>query len=251
MSVRLARISRLPWSVLATLLLSALATTALAPVSALTSVAAANYGTRQANLATTPVSPATTKPVVAKPDTKPYWSDLTETQKVALAPLAADWRGIDIFRKKKWLEIASRYPAMKPAEQQRLQQRMREWAKLSPDERRVAREIYTRTKTLGADEKSAQWLEYQQLPEAEKHRLSSDLAAKRRVANLPTAPMVSKPTVATKPSEIPVLAKPSPTKPVPMLPPATPTAVAPLPAEVVPVAPPVSVPAPQPIPMIN
>ncbi len=250
MSARFAKISGWHWVALGTLLLSAIAiaatavpqVTAQVPVVA-RAVSAAPAAMQPATPSTVPVAaPAVVKPVSAKFGTKPFWSDLTETQKAALAPLAADWPGIDVFRKKKWIEIASRFPSMKPAEQHRLQERMRVWAKLSPDERRVAREIYTRTKTLGSSEKSAQWLEYQQLPEAEKHRLASDLAAKKRVANLPTSPAVLKPPAAVKPSEIPALAKP-----MLVLPPAAPAVIAPLPAEPVPVAPP----APQPIPMIN
>jgi len=54
---------------------------------------------------------------------------------------------------------------MKPQEQQRLQMRMQEWAKLTPEQRRVAREKYKTIKKLPPDKREqvkAQWQQYQQ-----------------------------------------------------------------------------------------
>ena len=168
---------------------------------------------------TLPTSPAkppsSVAPVAAaKVEVRPTWSELTEAQRIALAPLQSEWSTIDTFRKKKWLQISSRFATMKPDEQQRLQEKMRSWAKLSPDERRRAREVYSRTKSLDAEQKSAEWQQYQQLSDSEKNQLSKDIAAKKHVANLPTAsktPLIKPPkvldvpvtksgTVATKPS---------------------------------------------------
>ena len=69
-----------------------------------------------------------------------------------LAPLQPEWGQLDTLRRKKWVSIADRYPTMKPAEQQRLQKRMQEWAKLTPDERRAAREKYQSLKKAPASE---------------------------------------------------------------------------------------------------
>ena len=63
---------------------------------------------------------------------QPAWSQLTTQQKIILAPLANEWEGMENVRKKKWLGIADRYPSMKPDEQLRTQERMREWARLTP-----------------------------------------------------------------------------------------------------------------------
>ncbi len=139
----------------------------------------------------------------SKAEARPLWSELTETQRLALAPLESEWSKIDTFRKKKWLQISSRFTSMKPDEQQRLQEKMRVWAKLSPDERRHAREVYSRTKSLDAEQKSAQWQQYQQLPDTEKMRLSKDITAKKHVANLPTtaaAPLIKPPKVLEAPA---------------------------------------------------
>ena len=137
-----------------------------------------------------------------KAESHPFWVELTPAQRIALSPLESEWSKIDAFRKKKWLEISSRYASMKPDEQQRLQEKMRIWAKLSPEQRRHAREVYSRTKSLDAEQKSAEWQQYQKLPENEKKRLAKDIAAKKHVANLPTvpaAPIIKPPKVLASP----------------------------------------------------
>ena len=116
---------------------------------------------------------------------KPLWKELSRPQQVALEPLTGEWDAMDTVRKAKWLEIANRYGSMKPDEQQRLHKRMRDWLKLTPEERRVARENYTLTKQLGKSDKSAQWEQYQQLPEEQKRKLAAEAASKKQVTNLP------------------------------------------------------------------
>lgn len=167
--------------------------------------------------------PVTTQPVISEatpplaklaaksiePDTRPRWNELTPIQQNALAPLAAEWNKIEVFRKKKWLEIGNRYVNMSAEEQSRMQERMREWAKLTPDERRVAREIYTRTKKLDASQKSAQWQEYQQLPEDQKKKLAESTPAKKHVSNLPMLSAGSKPATVPKQFEKAVAEQPA------------------------------------------
>ena len=65
------------------------------------------------------------------------WKRLSATQRSALAPLEREWSGLDAARQLKWLEIAERFPAMSPDERARMQQRMAEWAKLSPGKQRA------------------------------------------------------------------------------------------------------------------
>ena len=113
------------------------------------------------------------------------WNDLSPAQQVALDPLKTEWDRMEAIRKQKWLEIANRYSSMKADEQQRVQERMRAWLKLTPEERRLARENYTLSKKIGKDQKSAQWEQYQQLPEEEKRKLAADAANKKQVTNLP------------------------------------------------------------------
>lgn len=115
----------------------------------------------------------------------PRWSDLPPAQRQALAPLESEWDQLDAYRKGKWLAIGERYAAMKPDEQQRLQERMRDWVQLTPEQRRRARERYAQAKRLDREQKSAQWEQYQQLPEEQRQKLAEDNARRKRVANLP------------------------------------------------------------------
>lgn len=120
----------------------------------------------------------------------PSWKELKPAQQQALSPLVAEWDKLDANHKSKWLEIARKFETMKPDEQIRIQERMRAWVALTPDQRRVARESYARTKKLNTDQKSAQWEQYQQLPDEQKKKLAAE-AAKNKVASLP--PTHSKP----------------------------------------------------------
>lgn len=96
---------------------------------------------------------------------RPAWSELTPAQQRVLAPLEPEWEQFDTTRRGKWVSIADRYPMMKPAQQERLQTRMQEWAKLTPEERRAARERY---RSLGQqppqkrEEVKRRWEEYEQ-----------------------------------------------------------------------------------------
>ncbi|MFZ6687066.1 DUF3106 domain-containing protein [Undibacterium sp. SXout11W] len=137
----------------------------------------------------TPASAAATPAKLLVPPTtanqaKPHWSALSPAQQQALAPLVAEWPLMPETRKKKWLEIATRYAAMKPDEQQRLQERMRDWVKLTPEQRASARENYAHATQLDPERKSAQWEQYQQLSAEEKKRLADEHEKKKRLTNL-------------------------------------------------------------------
>ena len=186
-----------------------------------------------------PASKAVTasKPVVPKPVDKPLWLQLSKPQQVALEPLAAEWDKMEGVRKQKWLDIANRFASMKPDEQQRVHERMRDWVKLTPDERRVARENYARTKKIEPAQKSAQWEQYQHLPEEQKKKLAAEAQVKKQVTNLPAASQTHvKPITPIKnnkltPSASATMVTPAPlvTTPVPA-PVATPAASVPAPA---------------------
>lgn len=107
----------------------------------------------------------------------PTWSELSPEQQQALSPLAGEWNTLDAQRRSKWLGIAKRYPAMTPVEQKRVQGRMSDWVKLTPDQRRDAREQYRKIGKLPAAKRevvSQQWEEYQQLPPEVKKNLAAE-----------------------------------------------------------------------------
>lgn len=161
--------------------------------------------------------PAPAAPAVkaAAAAAKPLWKELSRPQQVALEPLQGEWDQMDGLRKQKWLEIANRYGSMKPDEQLRVHERMRAWLKLTPEERRVARENYTLSKKLDKGQKSAQWEQYQQLPDEEKRKLAADAATKKHVTNLPPKSQ-PKAIAPVKPAPAPVTNPPPGTPPAPV-----------------------------------
>lgn len=140
--------------------------------------------------ATTPPPAAAAAPKAAVPaapgSTKNSpWHKLTRAQQTALQPLAGEWDRLDAPRRQKWLDIANRYASMKPGEQARVQERMRDWVKLTPEQRRQVRENYTRSKRIDPGQKSAQWQQYQQLSDEEKQKLAAEAAAKKPLNRIP------------------------------------------------------------------
>jgi hypothetical protein len=122
-----------------------------------------------------------------KPAAKPIWNELKPSQQHALAPLADEWNTLPASQKKKWLAISARFPSLSDGQQHRLQERMRDWVALTPEQRRVARESYSLTKKLGPNQKAAEWQQYQQLSDEQKNRLADDAARKKSITNLPPA----------------------------------------------------------------
>jgi Protein of unknown function (DUF3106) len=111
--------------------------------------------------------------------------------------MEADWAGMESTRKAKWLEVAARFPSMPAEEQQRIQQRMVDWARLTPAERGRARLSFQESKQIPREEKQARWEAYQALPEGERLALvqRGKGADRAPAAHAPasTAPGASKP----------------------------------------------------------
>ena len=144
-----------------------------------------------------PSAPVKAAPVKALD--KPLWATLSPAQKVALEPLVGEWDKMEGVRKQKWLDIANRFSSMKPDEQARVHEKMREWVKMTPEQRRLVRENYTRAKKIDPTQKSEQWEKYQQLPDEEKQKLAAEAAAarsKKQLTNLPPPAQAGAKTVA-------------------------------------------------------
>jgi hypothetical protein len=116
---------------------------------------------------------------------QPSWIDLSAEQKVILSPLADEWNAMEDQSKKKWLGIAQRFSSMTPNEKNRIQNRMKEWARLSPQERKLARDSFTSIQKAPQEYRSdmketikQQWQQYLELPESEKERLRNESARK-------------------------------------------------------------------------
>src|SRR4051794_12046818 len=116
------------------------------------------------------------KAASAKSNVRPAWAELTAEQQQVLAPLKVDWDTLEPERRLKWVAIAKRYPRMKMVEQERVQRRMQAWVRLTPEQRRVARENYKQLAKAAprqAPKKnlSQAWAEYQALSPYERQSL--------------------------------------------------------------------------------
>ena len=113
----------------------------------------------------------------ASSEVRPRWQELSGVQREALKPLEREWPGIDRERKRKWLVIAGKFNSMSPQEQVRIQARMADWARLSPQERGVARQQFQTAKRVAPTDRNSQWEAYQALAPDEKRQLAARASA--------------------------------------------------------------------------
>lgn len=118
----------------------------------------------------------------------PAWTALKPQQQQILAPLQKDWSALDAGRKEKWLEIATRYPAMPADQQARMQQRMAEWARMTPEQRGQARVNFQQAQTVPPPNRQAQWEAYQALPKERREALARQGAASTPSVARPATP---------------------------------------------------------------
>lgn len=113
------------------------------------------------------------------------WAALTPAQQKALQPLSRDWGSIEAPRRAKWLEVASKFPAMPKDEQVRVQARMADWARMTPAERSRARLQFQEVKQVPPDERQAKWEAYQALPQEKRNALAQTAKHSAKAASAP------------------------------------------------------------------
>lgn len=113
------------------------------------------------------------------------WSQLSASQRKALAPLASQWASLAPSSRVKWVEVARRFDQLAPAEQARLQQRMSSWAALPSDQRGEARLRYQQSRQLPADQRQQKWQAYQALSSEEKQDLGRQAQRRSKPVMLP------------------------------------------------------------------
>lgn len=140
------------------------------------------------------------------------WQSLTLAQRDALSPLEKDWSRIDPARQQKWLEVASRFPSMAVEERERIQRRMADWARMTPDERGRARLNYQELRLqTDAEERQTRWQAYQSLPETQRRELAKRAnetpSSQARSAAAPRARTDGVKTAVVKAPAAPTVAK--------------------------------------------
>ncbi|CAG0999196.1 hypothetical protein RHDC4_03058 [Rhodocyclaceae bacterium] len=133
---------------------------------------------------------------------QPSWAELGPQQREVLLPLSAEWDRLEPWRRKKWLGIVDRYPAMGVEEQARIQRRMKDWIALAPEERKAVREKYKNIQKASPEFKETlkqKWQEYKELPDEEREKLKAE-ALKAKTATKPGGAAAAHPLVAAKPT---------------------------------------------------
>jgi len=113
------------------------------------------------------------------------WSALSAGDQSILAPLKDDWAELSVDQRLKWLDLSLRFPAMMVDEQQRVQDRMAQWARMSSAERGAARLIFQETRQLSQKDRLEQWEAYQGLDPEEKKELAVKAQAATQVPAVP------------------------------------------------------------------
>jgi Protein of unknown function (DUF3106) len=135
------------------------------------------------------------------------FSELRPAEQSVLKPLAGEWDSFSATRKKKWREMAVRYPTLSPDEQQRITTRMQGWSRMSPDDRRAARDQFREInkpqsagvpKQENREELKRKWETYRELPVEKRNELAA--AAKNSRAT-PQAEAVKRAGVPPLPPE--------------------------------------------------
>ena len=108
------------------------------------------------------------------------WSALNKVQKETLATLEEDWGSLSTEQKTKWVQLANKYEKLPQADRDRLKSIMSDWAKLSINDRRVARANFIKSLEIPNDKKSEAWEAYQQLTPEEKKQLADEAAEKNK-----------------------------------------------------------------------
>jgi hypothetical protein len=107
-----------------------------------------------------------------KVEAAPTWAQLTQPQQQALTPLQKLWPEINQARKRKWLAVSRNFQDLPEIEQQKLQDRMREWASMTETERAQARLQYAHAQTISVDERRQRWEAYQALSLEQREQLA-------------------------------------------------------------------------------
>lgn len=100
------------------------------------------------------------------------WPSLTVQEQQALQPLKSEWAQLEPARQKKWLEVASRFSKMPAEERLRIQERMAQWAAMTPAQSASARLQFQEARQISPGERQAKWEAYKALPDEERREFA-------------------------------------------------------------------------------
>jgi len=116
----------------------------------------------------------------------PVWNELTPRQRQVLQPLGGLWQSMDDTSKDKWVNVATRFDKLSPAEQQRVKERMTQWSRLPAQQRGEARLRFQQTRKLPPEERQKKWAAYQALSPEDRQALAQQAQRKQKPVLLPS-----------------------------------------------------------------
>lgn len=145
------------------------------------------------------------------PLAQPLWSELSAAQRRVLEPFESQWNSLPISEKRAWADLASRFPKMKADEQKRVENRVAEWAALTPEQRRLARANYRLAQQVARENLLAEWENYQGMTPEQRSVLgtagsTSNTAARHAGAATGLAKQAAQPLPRRAPARPPVTA---------------------------------------------
>lgn len=155
------------------------------PVVPATVVAAAAPGKGAESASPGPGGTATTPDAARAAQARGPWSRLPEEIQVVLAPLQEDWPELTVDQRQKWYDLAQRFRSFPPDEQQRVQARMADWARMTPAERGVARLNFQEIRQISQKERLERWEAYQGLEQEERRQWTERAQASTAVSASP------------------------------------------------------------------
>ena len=140
-------------------------------------------------------------PAARKPESSPTWKDLSPSQQTALTPLRKLWPEISEAQKRKWLALSVNYNERSAEEQEKMQARMKDWAKLTPQQRALARLNFAEVQQVTIDERKTKWEAYQSLSRDQREELSKARPAAPNSAAIATRPVPAQKLAVSPPSK--------------------------------------------------
>lgn len=102
----------------------------------------------------------------------PTWVTLSAAEHEALAPLARQFDTLGASQRRKWKEMAQRFPSWSEDKRAKVQSRMLAWSSMTSEQRAAARqEAQARRAAPGSAQSSESWRIWRELPDAERNEL--------------------------------------------------------------------------------
>jgi hypothetical protein len=155
-----------------------------------------------------PQTEAIIKPSGLQSLVEPLWTDLNPQQRSVLEPFGAQWNTWSAQEKRVWVSLANKFPQYTPAQQAKAKQRIKDWAALSSEQRRLARSNYRMANQLPKEELADQKKRYEGMTHEQRVVLrengsTSNTAAKYGGARTGLAKDAAKPFAGTQTAAAP------------------------------------------------